>query len=464
MATVFLFQIPPSFHLQSQVFYSSLPISNNNQNTKLNQILNEDINKDIFISNKIQEMSDNHNNIVESNINEERKNKENVEILEKNIEKNNNEIENKNNNPNYLTDLKIELYPNNIPKDNLDKKSIKTILTQDTLGHSLDINKDLAFLGAKVPLLMGFYTAHNKHYPIRIKPDDIWLLIVQSFSNHVNYNSEQLREYFVDFDGKKKLEVKYHGIFYKENVDKKILEDFSIQINEQMKNYIGEEILQNLTPNFSTTDYNSTIISKLSIMGAFKKYFEFCMFLPECGIPYIILEGTIDDYESIKEKAEKLSKYKFDWYIKRIIPHIQKMIDAKRGNIDIDYFKNIIQKIETTEAIKECGSKSELTIDNITGWILDFFAYIKRNEGKVERFSGESIKVKEIDLLSNQMLVVPFTIYEEITKKTYEMKYSVGFIGCEQNEEKEVFPVQGWIVSPYSKEKEEEKEYIIIDY
>ena len=67
------------------------------------------------------------------------------------------------------------------------------------LFASLDENKQLAFPSGKVPLLYGFYTAHCNHYPIRIKPDDIWLLIVQSFSNHVDANSELLRELFVNF-------------------------------------------------------------------------------------------------------------------------------------------------------------------------------------------------------------------------------------------------------------------------
>ena len=58
-------------------------------------------------------------------------------------------------------------------------------------------------MDSNVPLLNGFYTAHTNHYPIRIKPDDIWLLIVQAFSNHVNANSEELRHHFVNFDGKK---------------------------------------------------------------------------------------------------------------------------------------------------------------------------------------------------------------------------------------------------------------------
>ena len=37
-----------------------------------------------------------------------------------------------------------------------------------------------------------------------------------------------------------------------------------------MKEYLGEEIIQNLTPNFTTTDYTSTIVYKLSIMELLK--------------------------------------------------------------------------------------------------------------------------------------------------------------------------------------------------
>ena len=350
-------------------------------------------------------------------------------------------------------ELKINLFSENIPQGKLEKHPVKNIINKETLGHSLDENQSLAFLGAVVPFLNGLYTAHINHYPFRIKPDDIWLLIVQAFSNHVNANSEELRNYFVNFDGKKTLEVIYPGIYYKENVDKKILEDFSVQINKKMEEYLGKEILQTLTPNFSTSDYNSKIISKISIMGAFKKYFDYLMYLPTCGIPYIILEGTSEDYEKIKEKAEKLSKYKFEWYINRIIPHIQKMIEAKKGNIDIEYFKNIIQKNKITEVRWVCLNKYEVQVDNINGWILDFFAY-KKYGGKIHKFTEQSLKVKEFDSLANQMLIVPFIINEEITGKTYDMKYTVGFIGCDQNKENEVLPVQGFIVSPCSKEED----------
>lgn len=238
-------------------------------------------------------------------------------------------IEDENENEEQKTDLKIELYPKNKPRYEFEKSSLKELVKDKTLGFSFNEKDELAYINSKTPVLQGFYLAHSNHYPIRIKPDHIWLLIVQAFSNHVNANAEELRSQFVNFDGKKTLKVNY-PLSSIAQVDKKVLENFSEQINAQMKDYLGDEILETLTPNFTTTDYNSTVVCKISIMGAFKKYFKYEMHLCGCGIPYIILEGTAEDYEKIIAKAKKLEKYDFFWYIQRIIPHIQKMVEAKK--------------------------------------------------------------------------------------------------------------------------------------
>ena len=106
----------------------------------------------------------------------------------------------------------------------------------DVLDYSLDPNQSLAFMKTNSPLLIGFYTLHIHHYPIRIKPDDIWLLIIQVFNNHINAKSQVIRKYFVGFYGKQKLTVVYplSGI---EEINWKVLEDISEQLNEQMKKY-----------------------------------------------------------------------------------------------------------------------------------------------------------------------------------------------------------------------------------
>ena len=52
------------------------------------------------------------------------------------------------------------------------------------------------------------------------------------------------------------------------------------------------------------------------------------------------------------------------------------------------------------------------------------------------------------------MLTVPLDITDK-SGKTHSMKYKVGFIGCAQNKNHEVIPVQGWYVSPITKEEKD---------
>ena len=124
-------------------------------------------------------------------------------------------------------ELKIDLFPEKKPRSTIDKYDIKDLLPEDTLAHSLNPNKKYAYSDSNVPILNGFYTAHTNHYPIRIKPDDIWLLIVQAFSNHVNANSEELRKYLVNFDGKQEITISY-PLSDISQVNKTYLEDFCV--------------------------------------------------------------------------------------------------------------------------------------------------------------------------------------------------------------------------------------------
>jgi len=350
-------------------------------------------------------------------------------------------------------ELKIELYPQKEPFGDFPKEPVK--LSSEI--NSLSSYKELAYQDYNVPVLNGFYTAHANHYPIRIKPDDIWLIIIQTFSTHVNTNSERLRGMFVSFEGKKEISIKYENLVSIEQVDKKIAEDFSIKINEELKKFLGDELINVLTPEFSTTTNDSKIVCKLTIMDAFKQFFNYKMMLCGCGIPYLILEGTAEDYRKIISKAHKLRIYDLDWYIDRIIPHIEKMAEAKEGKIDVEHFKSIIQVKEKTEPYYRPSAREPeyVKYDYLEGWFLKFFGYYlkKYYSREYDRFEGDTIKIKDFGNLANQMLVCPFTIEEVLTGKSFKMQYRVGFVGCDQNENKEVFPVMGWFVEPYKEPK-----------
>ena len=350
----------------------------------------------------------------------------------------------------YLSpaETRIDTFTKNKVRYTFDKTPVNSLI-KGALGHSLNENQELAFIGSNVPVLYGFYTAHANHCPIKIKPDDIWLLIIQGFINHVNENSENLRSLFVNFSGKKNLEISY-PLDDISKVDKKTLEDFSCRIVNKIEEYIGKDLIDILSPNFTTTTPDSEIICKISIMGAFKKYFDYTMMIFGCGVPYVVLDGTADDYKKIMEKAKKLKIYKFSWYIDRIIPHIEKMIEAKEGKLDKEYFKNMIQKAELVEIKKGASGYKlgEYKVDALSGWFLDFFSYIESEDGKrIYQFNEGSIKIKDFPRLTNQMIEVPFKIINTLNKKEYDMKFKVGFVGCDKNENNEVFPVQGWLAS-----------------
>ena len=93
-------------------------------------------------------------------------------------------------------------------------------------------------------------------------------------------------------------------------------------------------------------------------------------------------------------------------------------------------------------------------IKHISGWILKFFAY-KNYRKNIERFTEDSISVDSFGDLANQMIIVPYKLINLDTKEEIDMKYKVGFIGCDQNDKDEVYPVQGWIVSSRIEEERE---------
>ncbi len=176
-------------------------------------------------------------------------------------------------------------------------------------------------------------------------------------------------------------------------------------------------------------------------MGAFKHYFDYTMKLFGCGVPYVVIDGTADDYRKIIDKAKKLKKYKLDWYIERIIPHLEKMVEAKDGKMDKEYFKNMIQKSELVEEKWGIsgGKLGEYQVDVLSGWFLNFFSHIESDDGKeIYEFNEDSIKINDFKKLTNQIIKVPFKLID-VHNKTYEMNFKVGFAGCDINDKMKYF-------------------------
>lgn len=222
----------------------------------------------------------------------------------------------------------------------------------------------------------------------------IWQLILNLFSKYVNDHSEKLRNIFVNFEGKKVLECIRIGTFedvYKYKED--LIEEFCNKISEN----IGKELTDILTPNFTTSTKESIIAGKVSIMSTFKKYFKYRIGMCTCGIPYILLEGSLEDWKKILEKLKSLSKCGFS--TKKIEEDIIEIINTKKGKINLDFWRKIIMETKRTiRETKKCMSV-EVERDLITGWILDFY-----NETEVKKDNLKN--------LNKEVISAPVTIKE----------------------------------------------------
>ena len=242
-------------------------------------------------------------------------------------------------------------------------------------------------------VLLGYLDSFIDHCPIKVSPNVIWQLILNAFSRHVDDNSERLRNKFVNFEGIKDLNVVKVGSLkdiYK--YKKEIIEE----LVEKISQTVGSQLVDALTPNFSTTTNESLIAGKVSIMSAFKRYFRYHMGMVVCGIPYILLEGTLEDWEKILEKLKFLSKYEFS--NKKMEKDIEEIINTKKGKINLDFWRKIIMETKKEDDDwRGCGSEGE---DKITGWICDFYYslgdVISRDSYLPDEVLEASIQITEI--------------------------------------------------------------------
>ena len=283
-----------------------------------------------------------------------------------------------------------------------------------------------------INILQGFYSAYENHLPICLTPDIIWLLIVQGFSQHVNYNAEKLREKFVNFEGKKELEIiipKYHSYKQMKSED---YEELFENLTEKIKENIGEELINTIDFNFSTSNKITKVVGYASIMSSMKKFFEFTGSCHMCNYPYIILEGKLEDWENILKKTKALSKYNLEEWVSRLEIPLNEIIETKKGKINKEFWKKILYPDKIDENIEiEAYKYKTIQVDGINGWLLTFFPYYKDGEFRYVN----SIKTKDLWRLPEKLLKTPLLMKSDDEGETPMIIYS-GFLGMKVDKEK----------------------------
>ena len=333
-----------------------------------------------------------------------------------------------------------------------DKENAKVLSMEKKIYHcSSKLNEAKYISGLRGhPIIEGYYQSYAKHIPVSISPDILWMLIILGFSRHIDQNAEKLRNKLVNFDGQKTLIVDGDEWTIEEITQEGWERTFEAFV-ELIKRNAGESMIKIITPTFSTTTPTILVSSQIAIMSCFKNYFKYIRLYGGCGFPYINLQGTLNDYVELKSKIEKLMGFDIDDWIKELIIIVDKIIETKKGKVDIDFWKNMIINKETIEP--RCSG--ELTkVNNIDGWLLKFYPYYKIDDlfKKCEKLVRRTDFNKPLDIeylnhIPEEMVEVPLIMHHKITGKDTELTIKTGFLGMIQEKNGLNKPEIGWFIT-----------------
>jgi hypothetical protein len=226
---------------------------------------------------------------------------------------------------------------------------------------SLDPIAELIQTGHYHPLVSAVHLAFSQHRPLVLTPDVIWLTIAQGFAHHVRNNAESLRHRLVRHEGKREVSVTSDELSRPEHWAAAI-EGWVAALSH----YSDPELAALLLCDFSTTTRTARIASQVVLMDALQHYFKYEL-ISVCGIPSITLTGTPADWQSIRDRVERLGDYGLGWWTDRLLVICDGLIQTAVGQPPRLFWQHIYKprKIYGGEVV--------------TGWLADLFPYMRHS-------------------------------------------------------------------------------------
>jgi len=309
--------------------------------------------------------------------------------------------------------------------------------------------------------------AFANHYPLALRPQHFWLMVLQATAVHVEQNAEEVRAKWVAHEGKKALLVRCDEFRLNEkNNWASVVDGKPDCFSSQIDCNVVEGLAAELSPGFSDTSDVENIALKMTVMDITKSFSSFkCMTM--CGFPSVIMEGSADDWRLLRRNAELLIRNRCqdefsDKWCAALLPLLDVLVSEYQkgvtgdGRPDEQFWNSMCKRGGTS------GSGSRTWFN---GWINIFFPYILDHPNPyMVPYSAESGYVKEgrnggrygmrapADVQGPDCADFPkglsaAPVVWNYFGKEVKLKFKAGFVGAEQDQATQVVrPVVGWLV------------------
>jgi hypothetical protein len=323
-----------------------------------------------------------------------------------------------------------------------------------------------------------FY-AFADEMPVTIAPDDVWGCITYAFQRHVNDYAEKLRHLFVKHEGKKELEVRVDhmvlGQSKPEVWEKDVFASFSKQVLRRMirrsfflkkkKNITDQGTCRRTRLQHNHSDFQHNYAhyqveireiillfyflkkqfraaSEVTLMSSMSKYFSYSM-MTCCGIPEVTLKGTLEDWKSLRAKADAigelmLPEFKALW-LPVLLPVLDEFVHAYEGRVNHEFWQSCCKRYQHGQ-----GSGSYSTI---SGWISLLYPYLDSGVSKhlkpwKQCWSSDGPRPENFPVTVSSVDCVWNYLSNKIP-----LKFHAGILGAVQLEDGSLSPSHMWFVS-----------------
>ena len=311
--------------------------------------------------------------------------------------------------------------------------------------------------------IMAAIAAFANHYPLALRPQHFWLMILQAIATHVDLHAEAVRSKWVAHQGKKKLLVQRDGfVLGKANDWQAVVAGKEDSFLTQIGINVIPGVMADLAPPFSDTSVDEAIAGAVTVMDVCKSFFSFkCSTC--CGFPSVTLEGSLEDWKTLRTNAESLivqrcePKFAQDW-CKSLLPLLDKIVAEYTDTpfADEKFWNSMVKRGGTSGS----GSRTWFS-----GWFNIFFPYI---EGRPNRwcvpYSPSNGYVKEgrdggrygmdappgcdgPDVADFPKGLAEAPVTWDYHGDEIKLKFKAGFVGATQDAETNVVrPRVGWFI------------------
>ena len=259
--------------------------------------------------------------------------------------------------------------------------------TVDGTLHGLGLDTEHPLVNVKAQSKNYFvavlHKAFTDHLPITLRPDDLWLTILQGLAIHVNMDTDKLRALILkDASKEDKHELRVRDDNLKlgdlKNDWSHVFGSFTSQIEEQTVKGTTDV----LGMGFSTSTPTTTMAGQCALFKVLASYFDYHTLtnhtLTMCGIPEIFLSGSPYDWTLLRKKVEMLRAYDLDWWVEHLIPICDEFVLLSWHLHEQEELS--VASIQFWSSIYHYDNLSGGPL--VTGWVTALFPYLTDQQAR----------------------------------------------------------------------------------